>query len=361
MFGNDNNQNFNNNFQSNNISGMPGQMNNQNITSNSNPQYDNFNVNQMPVQNNGYYSNQVPNNQMPGTNLFNEGANNQNFGPQIPSYDNMYNTQEEPPKLDPIKPLSSVQVTDVPTLDALGPMNVMPETLPQASETEFNQDPLPPNEYNYNLEQPQTQSFSNEGYNGINLQSNDINTMANPSTQEYQINSQNVQQPEQMSDINNLYNQTNDINNIAQPQTTINNQPIMSQPIESQPQISIQQPNVLEEQSSIGVNQLLNNNDNMHNISSETNNIEISDLKLSENEKEENIMDINSDNSNVDTIETIDIGNEEESDSSSSKLLDNSVEKIKQSINEIKEAGVDISLEEFDFEEIIQLIIKINK
>ena len=52
---------------------------------------------------------------------------------------------------------------------------------------------------------------------------------------------------------------------------------------------------------------------------------------------------------------------EDDADNVDDDLLSSSVDKIKKLINEIKTLGVNIEFEEFDFEQMYQLIIKINK
>lgn len=98
-----------------------------------------------------------------------------------------------------------------------------------------------------------------------------------------------------------------------------------------------------------------------------TNLEEISDITL----EETNLSDLGLDESYTepDVLEIMDLENDvkeeavEESDESSISqgLVSKNVEKIKALIEELKASGVDIELEEFDFESMYQLIVKLKK
>lgn len=94
------------------------------------------------------------------------------------------------------------------------------------------------------------------------------------------------------------------------------------------------------------------------------------DISLEEKSSPDILDDLGIDDSynEPDTLEIMDLDEkddkelkEDDADNVDEDLLSSSVDKIKKLINEIKELGVNIEFEEFDFEQMYQLIIKINK
>lgn len=94
------------------------------------------------------------------------------------------------------------------------------------------------------------------------------------------------------------------------------------------------------------------------------------DISLEEKSLPDSLVDLGIDDSynEPDTLEIMDLDEkegkelkEDDADSVDEDLLSSSVDKIKKLINEIKTLGINIEFEEFDFEQMYQLIIKINK
>ena len=466
MYDNNENQNFNNNPY-NNINGA-GQMQN-----NMQPQYNNYG--QMPnvPQNNGY-NNQIVPNQVQENNFFG-GMNQPN------EYNNqMYNNdngQEEPPELPPIQPLSSIQAVDVPDMDALSPMNIMPETLPSPGTPDLVGTPIdqpinnatnfdipvgdmPQNDIQYenSMMQPEVQDFNgmmqpaNMPYPENTMQQTNIpnsNGMNQPVNMPYpnnvipqndmqyatgitqptsypnndmqtnnnlysninqsvnmpypgningqpagydvnQVNNMNIpnSSPSQLDlGINNLYNSSSEL--MSNENQNISQGPTIPQPV--YPNINMDMGDVVEEQNLVqqpiqefeqensdtsedssyntDISNLLHDIDNSYDSETPDNNVEISDISLAESdindleEEQDNSLGNEAEEVSIDNIETMDLDtdNDTDSDGGEAKLLVTNVEKIKELVEEIQSTGVSISLEEFDFEEMYQLIIKINK
>lgn len=94
------------------------------------------------------------------------------------------------------------------------------------------------------------------------------------------------------------------------------------------------------------------------------------DISLKEKSLPDSLVDLGIDDSynEPDTLEIMDLNEKEDKelkedgvDNVDEDLLSSSVDKIKKLIDEIKALGVNIEFEEFDFEQMYQLIIKINK
>lgn len=408
MFEN-NNQNFNNN----NFNGNLVMNNNQNFNNtdyNSNQTFDNNNQN----MNNYNYPGSIPN-----------YGSNQNMMGSFPNQVMPEQNLDVPPVLDPIKPLSSTNNNLAPSMDALNPMNIMPESLPNEQlnqvQTPGNPEPIDNGDGNYNPifnNQMDSSNFGasfsiNNNYNVLptepindtSLQSQQINeyNLNIPPVSEQQVTNSFESQP-----LIDGYNATHDIPSNA----SFDNQPSTNMPLNYENNIPLQ-PNiktstnntslesvepafnpVLESeqfinQESINVNPLNDNEPlsqdlmpNEETTNGLDNNVEISDIKLSEEKQEEDsdylgldssytepdmleIMDLESTDDNS---EKIDIEAKEELDtenieslSNSTLTIEESIEKIKNLIKEIKNTGVNIKLEEFDFEEMYQLVVKIDK
>lgn len=414
MFEN-NNQNFNNN----NFNGNLVMNNNQNFNNtdyNSNQTFDNNNQN----MNNYNYPGSIPN-----------YGSNQNMMGSFPNQVVPEQNLDVPPVLDPIKPLSSTNDNLAPSMDALNPMNIMPKNLPneqlnqvQISENnEDEDDSTDASGGNYNPIFNNQMDTSNFGANfSINNNYNVLPTgsINNISPQPQQINEYNKNlniPPVSEQQVTNFfesqsltdgYNVTNDIpynssfdnqpstkmssnyeNNVPiQPdmKTSTNNtslesvEPAFNQSLKNEQFINQESINVNPVNDNEPLSQDLMPNEETTNRLD--NNVEISDIKLSEEKQEEDsdylgldssytepdmleIMDLESTDDNS---EKIDIEAKEELDtenieslSNSTLTIEESIEKIKNLIKEIKNTGVNIKLEEFDFEEMYQLVVKIDK
>lgn len=400
-------------------------MNNNQNFNNGNSQFNNNFSNQFDNNQNQYnnYGTQPLNQNFMGQQMFNP---QQNFNEQnnnifnADSFNNDINISsisenDVPPDLPPIKNLSDATVSSAPTMDVLGPMNIMPETLPTTN------DPLEAYEngninlnnngmFNQNVEPsfvaPNNQNnFNNDSLNQSML---DNNTNIYPSLNEniYNPQNQNIESTSmpyngyQPSNVlsNNEYDISN-YNTINQPTSIVNqtelndfnNNTIGSQNSfentfndykteESNQDYTIDQSIINDEQ------QLESRQDKEE---TKEDNIKEYDIlqneSLNEEKKEEeklketSINDLGLDESYTepDTLEIMDFENEEDLDEPEEKnesetsqkeeitiepgSISKNVERIKALLEEIKSSGIDLELEEFDFETMYQLIIKINK
>lgn len=400
-------------------------MNNSQNFNNGNSQFNNNFNNQFDNNQNQYnnYGTQPLNQNFMGQQMFNP---QQNFNEQnnnifnADSFNNDINVSsisenDVPPDLPPIKNLSDATVSSAPTMDVLGPMNIMPETLPTTNDPldayengninlnnngMFNQNVEPsfvaPNHqnnfnnnllnqsmldnntniypsWNENIYNPQNQNIESTGmpYNGYQP-SNGL------SNNEYDISNYNtINQP------TSIVNQTelNDFNN-----NTMGSQNSFENPVndykteESNQDYTIDQSIINDEQ------QLESRQDKEE---TKEDNIKEYDILQNESLNEENkeeeklketsINDLGLDESYTepDTLEIMDFENEEDLDEPEEKnevetsqkeeitiepgSISKNVERIKALLEEIKSSGIDLELEEFDFETMYQLIIKINK
>ncbi len=435
MFGN-NDQNFNNNFNNNN------NYNNNGNNYNGNSIINNNNNNNQNFNNTGYngispFENNNQNMGYPGS--MSNSWPQQNMMSGFPNQGAMSQPVDIPPVLDPIKPLSSTNNTVAPSMDALNPMNIMPDTLPP-SPAEQPMEPssvgqIEGNVFNYNSELNNAQLNSSElnmpMNNNLNINNslpgNQINSMAldtqsindynQPSVNQSMLESQTQVQNSSQAFENN-YNNVSNIssnpvidnqfsyplpNDISSTNPQINQANIITSPIENTETVTSNQ---IDEVANQGVSDFptMQINDqpsqvaeseednadlnNMDDTSS--NNVEISDIKLAEDKEKEDINDLGLDSSYTepDMLEIMDLDSSDEAadileevnetKENSLELEENaienkesvlaeetnikeSVEKIKKLIEEIKYSGIKIELEEFDFEEMYQLVVKINK
>lgn len=400
-------------------------MNNNQNFNNGNSQFNNNFNNQFDNNQNQYnnYGTQPLNQNFMGQQMFNP---QQNFNEQnnnifnADSFNNDINISsisenDVPPDLPPIKNLSDATVSSAPTMDVLGPMNIMPETLPTSN------DPLDAYEngninlnnngmFNQNVEPsfvtPNIQNnFNNDSLNQSML---DNNTNIYPSWNEniYNPQNQNIESTSMpyngYQPSNGLSNNEYDISNyntINQPTSIVNqtelndfnnnttgSQNSFENPVndykteESNQDYTIDQSIINDEQ------QLESRQDKEE---PKEDNIKEYDIlqeeSLNEEKKEEeklketSINDLGLDESYTepDTLEIMDFENEEDLDEPEEKneaetsqkeeitiepgSISKNVERIKALLEEIKSSGIDLELEEFDFETMYQLIIKINK
>lgn len=396
-------------------------MNNNQNFNNGNSQFNNNFSNQFDNNQNQYnnYGTQPLNQNFMGQQMFNP---QQNFNEQnnnifnADSFNNDINISsisenDVPPDLPPIKNLSDATVSSAPTMDVLGPMNIMPETLPPSN------DPLDAYEngninlnnngmLNQNVEPsfvaPNNQNNFNN--NSLNQSMLDNNTNIYPSWNEniYNPQNQNIESTSMQYNgyqpSNGLSNNEYDISNyntINQPTSIVNqtelndfnNNTIGSQnsfenPVndykteESNQDYTIDQSIINDEQ------QLESRQDKEENIKEYDilQNESLNEEKKEEEKlKETSINDLGLDESYTepDTLEIMDFENEEDLDEPEEKneaetsqkeevsiepgSISKNVERIKTLLEEIKSSGIDLELEEFDFETMYQLIIKINK
>lgn len=452
MFNNDmnNNQNFNNGnptFNQNNI-GANNMNNSYDGVINTNnygaPSYDNMNNNQNFGNQNPVYGNPNLNNNMFNMNINSEPLFNNQPNGMFPGFEQVNSqivSSDVPPELDPIKNLNDAVESTAPTLDVLGPMNIMPDVLPQTNDNldayengtydinnqTLNANPLEQNSYQLgtnNISNP-LNNFNNSIIQNINEPIQNFNPVQEaPISFSSNIN-QNSTIPSEFPNLGSSYEPINtslgNNINIEQPNNSelppidtsldygINNDLVTS---DSKPEIdSVINPSNLNEAETPVVNSL-DNNDNISDSIALNNNRGtesdisdapdlVQDVTLSESLEENKLDDINEDvqetedlktnleeisditleETNLsdlgldesytepDVLEIMDLENDvkeeavEESDESSISqgLVSKNVEKIKALIEELKASGVDIELEEFDFESMYQLIVKLKK
>ncbi len=452
MFNNDmnNNQNFNNGnptFNQNNIGAN--NMNNSydgviNTSNYGAPSYDNMNNNQNFGNQNPVYGNPNLNNNMFNMNINSEPLFNNQPNGMFPGFEQVNSqivSSDVPPELDPIKNLNDAVESTAPTLDVLGPMNIMPDVLPQTND---NLDAYENGTYDINNQSLNTNSLEQNSYQpGTNDISNPLNNFDNNIIQNINEPIQNFnpvqettiplsspmnQNSDFPSELPNLGSSYEPINtslgnniNIEQPNNSelppidtsldygINNDLPAS---DLKPEFdSVINPSNLNEAETPVVNSLDNNDNISDSIALNNNRVTESDISdapdlvqdvtLSESLEENKLDDINEDvqetedlktnleeisditleETNLsdlgldesytepDVLEIMDLENDvkeeavEESDESSISqgLVSKNVEKIKALIEELKASGVDIELEEFDFESMYQLIVKLKK
>lgn len=452
MFNNDmnNNQNFNNQnpmFDQNNI-GANNMNNSFDMTNNYGaPSYDNMNNNQNFGNPNPLFGNENLNNNSFNTNI-NSGPlfNNQSNG-MFPGFEQVNNqavSLDVPPELDPIKNLNDAVESTAPTLDVLGPMNIMPDVLPQANDKldayengtydinnqSLNANPLEQNSYQTvtNDISNSLNSFDNNIIQNINEPIQNFNPVQETSIPISSTMNENSDIPSELPNLGSGYKPintalNNDIN-IEQPNNA--ELPSMDTSLDYGINNDLSTSDLKPEYDSV-INPLnsneieipvVNSLDNTHNIfdsivlntnsvtESDTSNAPdlVQDLTLSESVEENKLDDIAEEvketenlNTNIeetsdvtleetnlsdlgldesytepDVLEIMDLDNdvkeelEEETDESgvsygSQGLVSKNVEKIKALIEELKVSGVDIELEEFDFESMYQLIVKLKK
>ncbi len=380
----DNNQNFNNNM-NNNFNNINSNMN---FNNQMNQGYENNNINSQ-----GTF--QSPELLQQNVNQINPQVMNNNY-----SLNNFNSSNVDiPPDLPEIKNLNDATVASAPTMDVLNPMNIMPESLPN------NNDPLVAydngnlninNNYqnqlmNENVLSTQTNLNYSNNLNNANFNSNlmfngqnfSTPTMTTPPINDIQnqfinnqnmmginnnfdiqnglnLNSNNINFPINDPNINNLYNNSQ-FSNIINP--NLSESFLVTQNDNSNP-------NELETQ---GENQFLEtnslpNDEEKEDIkqsdetvtTEEDNNVNIADLELNSTYTEPDsleIMDLESDIKE----ESEDDDEDTSGQGTQKKQVVQDVEDIKDLIKKLKDNGSDVEIEEFDFEEMYQLIIKLKK
>lgn len=335
--------------------------------------------------------------------IYNQGM----FSNQNVDYNPQLSGQDVPPELGEIKNLNEATVASAPTLDVLAPMNIMPETLPESKDPlddyesgkldipNFNNNVFPGQSIN-NMDPFQENGFTMPSSNNTsdtlpNL--NDYNTPdfgMKPPINEVGISSDmvlnngfekqeiiNNETPANEGFLNdnlntNFNSELNNIN-IGSFNTSIESNSIPNieepplPPLDTQESSfnDIKLPEIENEKEETGLEEVAENNQDLELNNDLTDEPETSeeadnliDLGLDESYAETDmleIMDLDSDEE--ETIES----NSEEELTEDKDLVSTSVEKIKNLVQELKDNGADIELDEFDFESMYQLIVKLNK
>ncbi len=313
------------------------------------------------------------------------------------SFNSGVSNMDIPPELDEIKNLSDANNVSGPTLSALDPMNILP-TEPQISQNKLdmydNGIITNDNEYNINNEdftskQKTTNPDDEKDNNFLNTDYNDVQT-----------NSYIKQEPKESVEEENTISSPLEENNIFNPNTSynmdINNLP----DLESSNNVSANEKANYDYGYNYDINntpdKILSLDEYINNKTNEDdenqkeqedynlgiNSIpDLSSFMIPENEtkelseeKEKNeeeykvIQDVNLNKPKIEEIDDIeDLNNiynedtleimDEDSQDEKKQVVDD----IKSHINSLKNEGHDIELEEFDFEDTYQLVIKIKK
>ncbi len=318
----------------------------------------NNNFNNRPLFNN--YNNQE---------LNNEGYNKD-------SYEN--NSNDLPPVLDEIKNLTDSPISEAPTLDALGPANFIPE-----SDNNIENDPISLYEKgNINLNNQSDNLFNNISNNYSNLTNNineynyDTKVINNENNNnlfdsEFTNNSFNLSKDNFNNDFLNKNNNDEDFN--ISNKGLVDTYKVNESNQFNNTDYGYDSINVLDNNLNDSKDYIINNN-NINNLDMENNysiyepskDYEINnDILISQKEEKDSLSDLDIMDSydDADMLEIMDIDSEDvnEKINDNKKVLEENINKIKKLIDEIKDLGVNVSLEEFDFESMYQIIIKLNK
>lgn len=393
MFGN--NQ-FNNNGMNNNAN----QMFNNNNNNNNEPLNSGINQNEPMFSNQNANQGFVQPWQMQNNTFQQQGFNNGYTNFNSTTNFNQGQPVDVPPDLGEIKNLSEATVANAPTMDVLEPMNVMPDSLPKSSDL---LDAYESGKLNVNYNSPT--AFSNQTFpqqNEVIAQQN-FNNNSNASNfnslnnnfQAGAIEPQNnfadgYQIPNANQNVFNNEYQTPNLSSLNQMNQT---------PLSSQAPFDNYAPNLSENYNNDTSSLLSPNNElSSSQLSKEEQGDKENKVELPENQE---LSDINSDEMQVqeelnkadldskqddetnlsslgldesyaqpDMLEIMDLDNDSKSEETkevngeenkdSTTVLDN-VTKIKNVIEDLKNKGADIEVEEFDFETMYQLVVKLNK
>lgn len=425
MFDN-NNQNFNNDpFYNNDINNI-GNESNSNNNNYEVPIFQNNNVGYVPPMFNSDINNNIGNEFNSYNNSMSQNTNDNYIAPIFNNVSNNVNnpfdfnqtnngfvpsTYDEPPVLDEIKDLNSSPINSAPTLDVLGPMNIMPESL-TAPKTDILDAYDNGNMLNSSMPGLESNQFNNMNNNMLGNQNNFMpnnffeqpniennmfeqpnlsnNSFVNNSNMDFSFNQNNIN-GNFNSDLNynmplesnNNFNMESISNNFS---PNINSQDNNDFVTNNQDNTNLLSNNIIN-QTEVSQNDISNNlvipenknnfdipltteeNNETTSLNSKINYDIIQDKSLQEiKEEETDLLSLGLDDSysEPDMLEIMDIESEQLDDSNNEEtdetpsVLDN-VDKIKKLVEELKNNGVDIQLEEFDFESMYQLIIKLNK
>ena len=376
--------------------------------------------------------------------LFGTGNQNNNLSSennisnqQAGIFDNAVNNTgavDVPPELSEIKNLSDASIATAPTMDVLGPMNIMPNTLPEKNDRldEYERGNVPINNQdsgqsninsfqnqnnigiNNNISgnitntqnsfQPVNQSMNNYSQNGFQPVNQPINNPINNFNQnnsyisEGQINGPQLDNPNQFinqnissnvipnsnnqinNNLNNEYNLNPEFNNFNQNNSYINEGQINGPQLNNSNQFINQDlNNSINDLSALSVNNDVDNsNNNINEPEAAKNDYDIvQDENLGEPELKEGldesytepdvleIMDLDTKEETLDEVQEKEEHQDNVEQDSNSKidkpLIKTAVDKIKELVEELKESGIDIEIDEFDFEELFQLVVKLKK
>lgn len=296
------------------------------------------------------------------------------------------NFEDTPPELGPISNLNGIKQIDGPTGDVLSPMNIMPETFEKKDDalSEYDNGNINLNGFSNIFANNDTNTFNslennlsynseNELYNSstFDIPANNVNydnmlisnpseiipdnsiAIANEKEESYiidnsSINTDENKLPDIISDSVNILSDinTNSILNGAEEKETS----------DTKEEYEIVQDKTLKQKSSIEYEII---QDKEVKEKNELNNL--IDLGIDDIYAEEDTIDIVDFDEDKDILaEENEISIEEEPEQEFEPIKNN-VEKIKEYILKLKEEGLNVEIEEFDFEHMYQLIVKIDK
>lgn len=328
---------------------------------------DNFNENPKPL-----FSNYFPNAEI-----------NSNIVNNINDFVNP--AQDIPPALEPIKNLSDATVVNAPTLDVLDPMNIMPESFENKEPVKV--DPLDAYDNGINYVPKVNSSINNELSNtfpsfeptpvSTGIPSVENSFITNPVSFDIPNLENNVETKSTSFEIPTLGNFDNNIFNPVTPEINeLNKIDISTQGNEEKKEFDI---NPIVNESAINIEPTIDSNRDEEKptevLAGENSSYEIMQDKI---EQENPMLNLGIDNAydDIDMLDIVDIDEENKEESNNIEEAENSEEEkepeekplildnineIKELINKIKERGINIELEEFDFEHMYQLIVKIEK
>ena len=338
---------------------IPPQNNNMNSINSQTPLFSGNNYNTLNQVTNSYQNNNM-NSINPQTSLF--SGNNSNTLNQVT---NSYQNNEPldvPPQLSEIKNLSDATISYAPTMDVLDPMNIMPEE-------KTSVDPLEAYDNGYlnsNMNINPSDNQINNNPNSISLNNNvplpkiNNNTYYNTNTSGTLINNSNP-----LIFNNNQDNlNTKSISNLIQPNNNFNTNVDLSKNLISQPttdldnnHFSIQS----NEESNPDNNINQNKNNNVENTSLPYEIIQNKSLNKDTNENESSFLGLD-DEFNNDSLNMVEINDnvakEERPEEITEKGTD-ALERIKALIDNLNKEGKKVDIQEFDFDNLVQLVIKI--
>ncbi len=317
-----------------------------------------------------------------------------------------------PPELGEIKSLNEATVASAPTMDVLDPMNVMKETVSPKDPLDnyengtlgsFNNASVFPNS-NFPFDNmPQVEGIPSASVNNImnnnsfetplpdqtqtfNPPFNQNNNIIMPNPANYESKSNNLSSqfengPTMKNEgLNSLTNQFNSMvmpnenNNLSnsfdtgyQPNTTQDNM-ITSETKELNSSLNSVASKSFSFEQPTQTNTIITVDNEEHLLPMDQNNeytiIQNDDLNKDDNISTLSNLGIENAYDEPDTLDILDI-NEDETDvkpkDEKTASVSEIVEKIKELLEELKVEGANVDLEEFDFEDMYELIIKINK
>ena len=280
------------------------------------------------------------------------------------NYQNNFNAvnQDAPPVLEPIKNLSDATVVNAPSMEVLDPMNIMPETLDR-KEPPKQIDPLVAYDNGINYQNASVEFQEN---NYITSPETTNNFQIPPVGNNFPTGSFNF-------DIQNENSSNTLSSNITENQNYESvNLPLSNLETEQPNKIKIEYENIISQDK----NEIVVDNTPEQEKVEEQPSYEIVEKQISSEEKNP-MLDLGIDNAydDIDMLDIVDVDEEKNIEESGKQteepdiettneekpLLADNVNEIRKLINQLKEKGIKIDFEEFDFEHMYQLIIKIEK